>query len=77
MNESITRAAGARHGQETAPQRMTEIIRGAHRIPRERTTLYGEVSEERHRASLAAAPLAEVINTPLQPRVHVAAVERQ
>ncbi|EFJ42944.1 hypothetical protein VOLCADRAFT_96978 [Volvox carteri f. nagariensis] len=41
MNESITRAAGATHGQELAPLKMEEIIRGAGRQPRQRTTLYG------------------------------------
>jgi FO synthase len=72
MNESITRAAGAQHGQETAPRRMMEIIEGAGRQPRQRTTLYGEVAEERIEAALSAAPLRDVINTPWQPRAHIA-----
>ncbi|GJP37288.1 hypothetical protein CLOM_g21713 [Closterium sp. NIES-68] len=40
MNESITRAAGAVHGQEITPQRMEAIITAAGRLPRQRTTLY-------------------------------------
>jgi FO synthase len=72
MNESISRAAGAEHGQELPPARMEELIRSAGLVPRQRTTLYGEVPEERRRASFAAAPLAE----PLNPPVSEAGLER-
>src|SRR5213079_1969306 len=41
MNESISRAAGARHGQELPPEAMEAAIRAAGRVPRQRTTLYG------------------------------------
>jgi FO synthase len=58
MNESISRAAGASHGQECPPERMEEVIRAAGREPRQRTTLYGEAPAERVAASFAAAPLA-------------------
>jgi FO synthase len=40
MNESITRAAGAVHGQEMSPERMVGIIKNIGRIPQQRTTLY-------------------------------------
>jgi FO synthase len=40
MNESISRAAGASHGQELAPAMMEALIRSVGRHPRERTTLY-------------------------------------
>ena len=40
MNESITRAAGAVHGQEMSSQRLEKIIRDTGLIPRQRTTLY-------------------------------------
>ena len=40
MNESISRAAGARYGQEVTPLEMTRIIRGAERIPVQRNTHY-------------------------------------
>ncbi|MFG1343560.1 5-amino-6-(D-ribitylamino)uracil--L-tyrosine 4-hydroxyphenyl transferase CofH [Xanthobacter autotrophicus DSM 431] len=42
MDESISRAAGASHGQEMTPERMETMIASAGRIPRRRTTLYGE-----------------------------------
>lgn len=42
MDESISRSAGASYGQEMTPQRMEEIIRAAGRLPRQRTTLYGD-----------------------------------
>ena len=44
MNESISRAAGASHGQEMPPERMEETIRAAGRVPRQRTTLYGDAA---------------------------------
>ena len=65
MNESISRAAGAQHGQELSPERMEELIRSAGRVPRQRTTLYDEAPEERVRASFGAAPLAEPWNPPV------------
>ncbi|MBV8119453.1 MAG: bifunctional FO biosynthesis protein CofGH, partial [Alphaproteobacteria bacterium] len=64
MNESITRAAGAVHGQEMPPVAMEALIRGLRRTPRQRTTLYANAPAERHAASFAAAPLSEPINTP-------------
>jgi FO synthase len=45
MNESITRAAGALHGQEMKPQILEATIRRCHRQPRQRTTLYGAAAE--------------------------------
>ena len=66
MNESISRSAGAAFGQEMPPERMEELIRSAGRVPRQRTTLYGEPPEERVRASFGAAPLAEPLNPPVQ-----------
>lgn len=40
MNESISRAAGARNGQEVTPSEMVTLIRAAGRIPVQRNTLY-------------------------------------
>ncbi len=65
MNESISRAAGAGFGQEMPPERMEAMIRAAGRVPRQRTTLYGEPDPERVAASFAAAPLAEPLNPPV------------
>ena len=58
MNESISRAAGASHGQECPPERMEEVIRAAGREPRQRTTLYGDAPDERVAASFDAPLLA-------------------
>jgi FO synthase len=66
MNESISRSAGAAFGQELPPERMEKLIRSAGRVPRQRTTLYGDPPEERVLASFAADPLAEPLNPPVQ-----------
>jgi FO synthase len=71
MNESISRAAGAEHGQEFPPEAMEDLIRSLARTPEQRTTLYGPVPAERRAASLNAAALAPVVQTP--PRKLVAA----
>ena len=63
MNESITRAAGAVHGQEMPPESMEALIRSLGREPRQRTTLYANAPAERKAASFGAAPLTEPVNT--------------
>jgi 7,8-didemethyl-8-hydroxy-5-deazariboflavin synthase CofH subunit len=40
MNESISTSAGSPHGQLVAPMEMRRLIRGAGRIPAERSSLY-------------------------------------
>ena len=40
MNESISRAAGASHGQEVTPEEMQATIRSIGRIPAQRSTTY-------------------------------------
>ena len=40
MNESITRAAGAQHGQELSAREMEASIKRNERTPKQRTTLY-------------------------------------
>jgi len=62
MNESISRAAGSEHGQEMPPERMEALIRSAGRVPRQRTTLYGDPDPAQVRRSFGAAPLAEPLN---------------
>ena len=62
MNESISRAAGAAHGQEMPPERIEEAIRDLGRTPRQRTTLYGHPDLERTRRSFGAAPIIEPRN---------------
>jgi FO synthase len=63
MNESITRAAGAAWGQELPPEQMEALIHDRGRVPRQRSTTYGPVSEERVAASFGAAPLEAIVNT--------------
>lgn len=62
MNESISRAAGAGHGQEMPPERMEEAIRALGRPPRQRTTLYAGPDPERTRVSFGAGPILEPLN---------------
>ncbi|MEM7221032.1 MAG: 5-amino-6-(D-ribitylamino)uracil--L-tyrosine 4-hydroxyphenyl transferase CofH [Pseudomonadota bacterium] len=63
MNESITRAAGTVHGQETSPQQMHAMIKAANRTPRQRTTLYQDASDERIETGFKAGELTEIVNT--------------
>src|SRR5207247_1180909 len=65
MNESISRAAGARHGQEMPPELMEDAIRAAGRVPRQRTTLYGAPPAGRTAASFGAPPLTDPVNPPV------------
>ncbi|NIJ15568.1 5-amino-6-(D-ribitylamino)uracil--L-tyrosine 4-hydroxyphenyl transferase CofH [Sphingobium vermicomposti] len=58
MNESISRAAGAAHGQEWSPQMMERVIAAAGRIPLQRDTLYRPAPAERTEAARGAAPVA-------------------
>jgi FO synthase len=67
MNESISRAAGAAHGQETPPEAMDRLIASAGRIPEQRTTLYRPAPVERVGPSYRAAELA-----PLRLELHEA-----
>jgi FO synthase len=53
MNESISRAAGAAHGQEVLPEEMRETVRGIGRIPARRNTLY-EIVERFDAAEVVA-----------------------
>lgn len=66
MNESISRAAGAEHGQELPPQEMCNLILTSGRQPQQRTTLYGPASSERQRAAREAAPLEPIVMVPVK-----------
>jgi FO synthase len=68
MNESISRAAGTQHGQELPPAAMEDIIASIGRLPRQRTTLYGTVAQERRLASFNAPPLLELPPATVAPR---------
>jgi FO synthase len=58
MDESITRSAGAVHGQEMTPAAMEDLITSLGRVPRQRTTLYADVSQERYRTAFAESACA-------------------
>ena len=64
MNETITRAAGAEHGQEFSPAAMDDLIKSLDRAPRQRTTFYGAPPAEQVALSFNAPPITEAINTP-------------
>lgn len=64
MDESISRAAGATHGQELPPYEMDELIRALGRQPRQRTTLYGPVDDLTQARGRQAAPLTPIVLTP-------------
>ncbi len=66
MNESISRAAGASHGQEMPPEAMDELITSIGRLPRQRTTTYGTPPEERQRSSYGADELTPIVLTPVK-----------
>jgi FO synthase len=55
MNESITRAAGAAHGQEQTAPELEALIRAAQRVPRQRTTTYEPVLQAPRSAAYIAA----------------------
>ncbi len=63
MNETITRAAGASHGQETSPEEMEALIRSAGRTPAQRNTNYQPADQNRIEKSFAAAELADPVYT--------------
>ncbi len=68
MNESISRAAGAAHGQEVTPFEMVSIIRSAGRRPVRRGTLYQHLeSFDLHAPSPQAPLVPRVERSRLQP----------
>lgn len=71
MNESISRAAGTEHGQEFPPSAMEALIRSLGRTPRQRDTLYRDVTADRIAASFEADALQPLVLT--VPRKQVAA----
>jgi FO synthase len=73
MNESISRAAGAAHGEELAPETMDDIILDIGRRPQQRTTLYKPAPSTQRQASYGCAPLGPVVQTPALRRARLAA----
>ncbi|MBM86493.1 MAG: 7,8-didemethyl-8-hydroxy-5-deazariboflavin synthase [Rhodospirillaceae bacterium] len=63
MNETITRSAGASHGQELCPEQMDQVIRKLGRDPEQRSTIYDRPPQAQVEASYDASPLLPVVNT--------------
>jgi FO synthase len=72
MDESISRSAGASHGQEMTPQEMERIIVSTARIPRQRTTLYGDADGAIRQLSFDSAAARMPVQGASQ-RAHLAA----
>ncbi len=65
MNESITRAAGASHGQEMTPPALEEIVREAGLTPWMRTTLYKPAPSDRRAVAFDPPALSQMISMPV------------
>ncbi len=59
MNESISRAAGARHGQEITASEIVQMVRSAGRVPVQRNTLYETVERFDTHDPADIAPLVD------------------
>ncbi|MEM6824230.1 MAG: 5-amino-6-(D-ribitylamino)uracil--L-tyrosine 4-hydroxyphenyl transferase CofH [Pseudomonadota bacterium] len=57
MNESISRAAGSRHGQEMTAKELCDLIRSAGRVPVRRNTVYGAIEVFENHDPKELAPL--------------------
>ncbi len=73
MNETISRAAGASHGQEMRPSTFEEIAARKGRSIWQRTTLYKPAPSHRRDAALAADDLLELPAAGMRHHVRVAA----
>ena len=62
MNESITRAAGADHGQEWPPEAMESALVQMNRTPRMRTTAYQDAPASRKEVAFDPPQLQQIEN---------------
>ena len=65
MNESISRSAGSKHGQEITAAELCKIIRSAGRIPVRRNTIYKTIDVYKDRDPVDVIPLVERKSDPL------------
>ena len=65
MNESISRSAGSKHGQEITAAELCEIIRSAGRTPVRRNTLYKTIDIFKDHDPIDVIPLVERKSDPL------------
>ncbi len=63
MNESISRSAGAAHGQEITAYEMCRIIQEAGRQPVQRNTIYGVIDDFSKGLPEQQTPLVERVNS--------------
>jgi len=68
MNESITRAAGGKHGQEILPQQMVQMIASTGREPIRRNTLYQPL--ESFAADNTLIPYHSIVGEKLSEELH-------
>ena len=62
MNESISRAAGAMHGQEFSPSNIEQLIENMQRTPQQRSTLYNPLAKQPSDISCQQIPLSPIVN---------------
>jgi len=60
MNETISRSAGASHGQEMRPTMFEQMAAEMGRTAWQRTTLYTAAKSDRHAVALAAEDLLDL-----------------
>ena len=65
MNESISRSAGSKHGQEITAAELCEIIRSAGRTPVRRNTIYKTIDIFKDHDPIDVIPLVERKSDPL------------
>ena len=65
MNESISRSAGSKHGQEITAAELCEIIRSAGRTPVRRNTIYKTIDIYKDHDPIDVIPLVERKSDPL------------
>ena len=65
MNESISRSAGSKHGQEITAAELCEIIRSAGRTPVRRNTIYKTIDIYKDHDPIDVVPLVERKSDPL------------
>ena len=65
MNESISRSAGSKHGQEITATELCEIIRSAGRTPVRRNTIYKTIDIYKDHDPIDVIPLVERKSDPL------------
>ena len=69
MEETISRMAGSQHGSRRSVVELEAMVQEAGRIPRQRTTTYGEVSTERWEAARRPATTSLLVLEPNAPSV--------